>query len=87
MKGLDAFMQLYAEALLSCVTADRARPESERVYFYGPEGVSLVVAKMREAFANDSYNLDGPAIRKACRKLGIRPTRKAIRAYLETGAP
>ena len=83
-KNLDAFMTRYATALALDITEN---PDS---YTWGTgDRVALfdgVVAKMRAAYVdgatggvwpNKSRNAD-----KACRSLGIRPTFKALGAFL-----
>jgi hypothetical protein len=38
--------------------------------------------RMVQALANGTANIEGEGIRRACRAVGIRQTRKAIRDYL-----
>jgi len=74
--NLDNFMQVYARHLPICIQ------EHPNDYTYGIDHVPHVVARMRQAFAKNSYNLDGAAIRRTCRELKIPYTRKGIAKYL-----
>lgn len=50
-------------------------------FVYGPEGVPACVEKMLPALARGGA-LVGPAVKAAARKCGIKPTAKAIKAFL-----
>lgn len=45
--------------------------------------IATVVERMAEAFRRGSFSKDGRAIRATLKALGIKPTYKAIREYLE----
>ncbi|GAB1345077.1 hypothetical protein MASR1M101_42040 [Gemmatimonas sp.] len=79
--SLDCFMAVYGRHLAALVR----RPSIG--YAYGPDAVPGVVVRMRTALASGRYNLDGMALRGTCRTLGLRPTRRAIDAYLSGQAP
>ena len=53
-------------------------------YAYPLSEIPAIVERMRVAFDRGSYNYDSRAIRITCKVLGIKPTRKAIEAYLTT---
>ena len=75
--GLDRWMEVYAPALAECA--------AEGKYGWRPESAPVIAGKMRAAFERGDYNHDGPAIKRACKRLGIKMTRTAIEAFLTTG--
>ena len=50
-------------------------------YCYPESFVPDVVARMTLAFAAGTYSQDGPAVRMACRQLGIKPTRRGMEEF------
>jgi 3'-phosphoadenosine 5'-phosphosulfate sulfotransferase (PAPS reductase)/FAD synthetase len=76
IERLDAFMEVYARQLAVAV---QKYPEQ---YAYPVDKVPLVVAKMRPAVADGSYNHTSHAFRWTCKELKIPHTRKAIKAFL-----
>lgn len=74
---LDLFMAAYATALTESI----ARSPDD--YAYGPDQIPAVVEKMRRAFANDEYAMEGSkSIPAACRAVGIKCTRAAIYEFI-----
>jgi hypothetical protein len=56
----------------------RKHPEQ---YCYPESFVPDVVNRMVLAFTAGTYSQDGPAVRMACRQLGIKPTRRAMEEF------
>lgn len=75
---LENFMEVYEPALTLAVT--RYRHE----YGFGTEHVPTVVARMRTALLSGSYHHEGRAFKATCKALGIKHTRRAIEAYLQS---
>lgn len=74
---VDAFMVAYAPALTAAHAAGK--------YEWPLAMLPTVTARMRAAFEAGSYNHGGPAMRLACKALGIKHTRTAIEAFLGRG--
>lgn len=74
-RHLDIFMLIYQHELEQVV---QQYPEE---YGYPVDAVPGVAAKMRVAFIAGTYNKDGRAIARTCKRLGIKHTRKALDAY------
>jgi hypothetical protein len=73
------FVDTYRDALVEARTKypdQYAWPESE---------APIVAERMRAAFICGNYNHDGEAIRLACKRLGIKHTRKAMEAFFTNG--
>lgn len=70
--NLQIFTETYTEKLTECV---REMPDE---YAFPESRVPLVVEKMTAAIQAGTFNHDGHAIRRTCRALGIKYTRKAI---------
>ena len=77
MNDQDRFMVAYENAL----SEDMAK-HPER---YGRTSLHIVVERMRVAFEQGSYNQSSPAVRGACKAVGIKPTRTAINAFWGNG--
>jgi hypothetical protein len=45
-----------------------------------------VLHRFKVAFASCTYNHDGPAVKLACKELGIKHTRRSIESYLRAPA-
>lgn len=75
---LAQFMAIYTPCLAE--TLEKYPNE----YAWPKADVPVVAARVREAIRNGTYNHDGRAIKATCKKLGIKHTRKAIQAFLET---
>lgn len=73
----ERFAEAYRVALTECVQ----NPKYAEDYFYGVEQVPGVVVKMLRALDEDTANINGPAFKLACKRLGIKHTQKAIRAF------
>ena len=74
--NLQAFCDVYEPALRDAV---QQFPEE---YAFPLADVALVVNRMRAAFERGSYNHRGRAIKATCKKLGIKHTRTAIKAFI-----
>lgn len=77
---LDTFMAVYVDELTKAV---QGYPEE---YRFPVDYVPTVVMKMRVAFAQNSFNKDGRAIKGTCKRLGIPYTYKGIASFLERSA-
>jgi len=77
MKPIDAFMAVYREKLFEAHTAN------SNVYWWPIANIDQVCAKMRDALLNGCFNKDGPAAKATLKALGIKPTFKAIAAYIK----
>lgn len=85
LPNLDTFMNEYAKALAEYVATSPAE------YSYSPDAVPGVVAKARTAFeegasGTGSWPNKGPSMTRACKRLGINNTFKALGAYLRGDA-
>jgi hypothetical protein len=91
---LEEFSRAYRAGLLEAVAAQKVKyvpgvhytdETGYPDYSYGSEDVPLVADKMLRAIAEEPMrvNYDSGGFRRAARKLGIKPTRQAILAYLE----
>jgi hypothetical protein len=77
--NVGRFMVVYGRVLREMVEAD---PKA----FAWPASQAPVVAEnMGRAFLTKSYNHDGKAMKKTCKELGIKHTRKAMEAFFERG--
>ena len=76
MSNIDTFMNIFEEEM----RANMAR--SPGSYSFGLDGLPGILAKFRESLSKDSYSIEGPAIKATCKRLKIRRTYGAIRAYL-----
>lgn len=76
-KRMVAFEAAYADGLRRAV---EERPDE--YLWAGEDAVGKVVAKMMTAVRTDSHNHGSRGFALACRTLGIKHTRAAIRAYL-----
>jgi hypothetical protein len=72
------FGKVYGPCLEECL---RRYPEQ---YFYPPSFVPDVVNRMILAFTAGTYSQDGPAVRMACKRLGINHTRRAMEAFFNS---
>ncbi len=70
------FADEYTKALAECVAA---QPD---FYGFGSDRVAEVAQRMLNAVDRDSANYDGPAFKLTCKRLKIKHTRKAIRAFV-----
>ena len=78
MTNMDRFIEEYRKALAHIVATEPgefAWPASE---------LETVLERMEKAFRARTFNHDGKGIRRACKALGIKTTRTAILAYMET---
>jgi len=73
---IDDFMVVYVEELTRAVTD---YPDS---YAYPVGEVPDVAGRMRAAFIKGSYNKDGMAIKRTCKRLGIKHTYRDINGFL-----
>lgn len=73
------FREAYTEKLTAAVQKHPGE------YAYGVDRVSGVVEKMLTALAKGDAQV-GPAVKAAARKLGVKPTAKAIREFLTAEA-
>jgi len=73
---MDRFFTVYAQQLLAVVS------DPANGYMYGPDEVPTVVAKMRDAVLNRSYNKDGLAFKRTCKVLGIPYTYAGINNFV-----
>lgn len=71
----EKFRAAYIETLTAAVT------KCPTFYGYGVDKVPATVDKMLPSLATGGANI-GPAVKAAARKLGIKPTMTAIKAYL-----
>lgn len=74
------FRDVYAAKIVEAIT------RSPGEYFYGPDKASEVAAKMTASLAVGGANL-GPASKAAARALGVKPTLRDIKAYLNAPTP
>ena len=74
----ERFSTEYAKALTECVS------DPKHGYIYDVDQVPGVVAKMLPAIFSGMANYDGPAIKLTCKRLGIKCTKKAILAFVQT---
>lgn len=58
--------------------------DSDYAYSKAKTTPQALAAKMTEALITGDANHDGAGVRKACRAVGIKPTRTAIRTYLRS---
>jgi hypothetical protein len=70
------FVAIYEEELT------RANAERPAEYGFPPHRVPEIVEKMTKAIENGSANTDGLALRRVARKVGIKPTRRDITAFV-----
>ena len=77
---LDRFFALYTQMLDN---ATRSHPEEYALVVR--TGVEEVSRRMRIAVERGSWNHDGRAFKATCKALGIKHTRKAIKAFLFDG--
>ena len=79
------FSAAYRSGLLAAVIADADKPEEKRHYNWSADNVPIVADKMLKSIAEKplGVNYDSNGFKRACKLLGIKPTRKAIFAYLE----
>lgn len=75
------FITRYEPHLRDC---QREMPEQ---YGFSDKHIPVVVGRMRISFLQGSYNHDGPAIKRTCRELGIKHTRKAMEAWFNDAQP
>jgi hypothetical protein len=73
----EAFKALYRE----CLTQAHAQFRSD--YAWPSEQIPAVCERMFAAMYKGSFNHDSPAFRLLAKRLGIKPTRKAIVAAWE----
>lgn len=77
MTNTERFTVAYTEALTHYVTT---KPDD---YDYKVDGVPQVVAKMIPAYATGGAST-GPAMKRAAKACGIKPTLTAVREYLNS---
>lgn len=77
MTNTERFTAAYTEALTHYVTT---KPDD---YGYKVDGVPKVVAKMVPAYAKGDGNI-GPAMKRAAKACGIKPTLTAVRLFLNS---
>jgi hypothetical protein len=81
------FATAYRHGLLEAVTASYERSQNH-AYDYGPDQVPTVATKILTEIEKvggiDSVNIESAGFRRACKALGIKHSRKAITAFLET---
>lgn len=68
---------------LQCAYTDLFASSPEYAFSAAKTTPEALAAKMTAGLANGSANKDGDGIKRACKACGIKPTYKAIRAYLE----
>lgn len=73
---LAAFMAVYREELTA---AHAARPD---LYAFPSSHLPFVADRMQEAIRRGTYSYDSPAFHSTAKRLGIKPTRTAIEAFL-----
>lgn len=73
----DNFFTIYSEELR---LVHQEHPDE---YFWPESQMDDVLARMRKAILQGTYNKDGFAFRRTCKRLGIKHTYKAISAYLK----
>lgn len=74
---MEEFMKVYEQKLINNV---KANPKD---YWFGVEGVPIVIEKMREAIKKGSFNKDSLSIKETCKELKIKHTYKAIFKFIE----
>lgn len=77
MNNFETFMKAYCQNLYDAVRDHREE------YCFGLDKVPDVVAKMKIAFGQRSYNKDSRAVKATCKQLGIKHTYSAINDYLK----
>ena len=75
MSNRELFAKTYTEALAECVQ----NPKHE--YHWPVADVPKVAAKMLEGLDSNGTNIDSPAFKLACKRLGIKCTLKTIREF------
>jgi hypothetical protein len=76
MDNFDYFMSVYSEELRKAIVG---HPDE---YAYPVEEADIVVARMAAALQRGSANVNSRAFKTTAKRLGIKPTRKDIYAYL-----
>lgn len=77
--NVGIFVDTYRAALVE------ARAKQPDLYAWPAEEAPIIAERMRAAFVRGSYNHDGLAIRLACKRLGIKHTRKAMESFFING--
>jgi hypothetical protein len=77
--SVQRFMEVYAEVL------PLLRKEKPELYVWPESETSTVLAKMGVAFEKGTFNHDGEGIKRACKILGIKHTRKAMLEFFKEG--
>lgn len=76
---IDRFMAAYEPALYEAL---QKHPED---YAYGPADVPGFLPVWRKRILEGNFNHHGHAMKGACKRLGIKHTLKAIKAFLAGG--
>lgn len=76
MDNRQRFAEEYTKALAECVA------DSKNGYIYGLDQVPEVARKMIAATFDGSAHYSGAAYKLACKRLGIKYTKKAIIAFI-----
>jgi hypothetical protein len=81
-EGVGRFMAVYR---LELERTMQERPIEYGVAGHGPETISELArrtaANMERGFMSGSYNHDGLAIRRTCKKLGVKATRRGMEEF------
>ena len=77
MARIDDFLAEYTIQLTRAVT------RHPTLYSYSVSQVPGVITRIREALPANKYMTNGRAFRATCRNLGIKPTYKAVRDFLQ----
>lgn len=74
--NLDRFCEVFASVLRE------ARKKYPSSYAWPLNELPAIVGRMRGALRTGSYSHEGYAFRTSCKRLAIKPTRKAMDAFL-----
>ena len=75
------FCEVYEEVLTECVL------KYPKKYAYPVTSVPMVACKMKWAFNDGTFHHSGMAIRKTCKAVGIKPTRREMLKYFRPNTP
>lgn len=76
---MQTFLGIYSEEL------KRAREERPDEYAWPVDELPRVLKRMTDALIRGTYNKDSIAIRRTCKRLGIKHTYQAINASIAEG--
>lgn len=77
MNNADILKKVYAECLKEC------RQKEPEIYAWPEEDLNKVLGKMSIAIDRMSFNKDSSAWKLCCKRLGIKHTYQAIKAFKE----